>query len=113
MKLTSIRSIIISCLIVIATACSNQPEIRSASEEQVVVQASPQDFIWAYDLAQRKCQANVRNANYVPNYSDDLKLVAFNCLELETAEAIVETEEKPAEETEAIPEATSPGRVGN
>lgn len=108
MKTILTKLMIIACLIAMTAGCSNQPVVSSVSEDKIVVRANPQDFVTAYHLAQRKCQEDARNADYIPNDADDLKLIAFNCLELETAGAAVETGEEPVAETETTPEAATP-----
>ena len=112
----SIRNIItICCFFALITACSNEPSIKSATPEKVIIGGPPDKFTSAYELAKIECQKNTKTAQYIQDHSANLKEVAFNCVgsEAETEQATVEetatedkaeTEQAPVEDAEATVE---------
>ena len=94
---------IIFCFIVLISGCGNQLTIQSATSEMVVIKAPVGNFIDAYDLAKKKCQENTKNAVYIPDYSADINIVAFNCVGEEVEEVATESETTPAETEEEAP----------
>ncbi len=99
MNTRNINLLVIFCLTGLITACSNSPKIQSATEDQIVIKAETEDFVDAHYKARTKCQENARLTEYSADYSEDLEIIAFNCIEIQTAEAPVE-----AEESEEVPE---------
>jgi hypothetical protein len=97
--------------IVLITACSNEPKIKSATEDKVVVGASAEQFLDAFDLAKKECEKNTRTAHYIPDDNVDMEIVSFNCVGQEeevVAEAEADTgtamEAEPVMDEEATPE---------
>ncbi len=90
---------IIFCSVVLITACSNQVSIQSITSDMVVVKAPPENFIDAYDAAKKECEKNTKKAEYIPDDTVGLEIVAFNCVGEEVAveEVATETEETPSE----------------
>jgi len=97
-----INIFVIFCFIVLITGCSNQASIKSATPDKVVIKAQPNNFTEAYQMAQKECQKNTKDAEYIPDDIPGLEEVAFNCVGEEVA---TETEEAP-EETEEVPTET-------
>lgn len=95
--------------VVMISACSNHPILQSATPDMVVLKAQPEMFIEAFDIAKKKCQENTKNAVYIPDYSPDIQIVAFNCIGEEIAaeaeEAPAETESTESETDEVLAEA--------
>ncbi len=98
---------IIFSFFVLITACSNQPEIISATEDQVIVKAPVDKFTEAFDLAKKECQRNSRTTLYITDGTDKLEEVAFECIapvveEVAEADTESQTEDAPAEEEPEI-----------
>lgn len=89
------------CFIALMTACSNEPSIKTASADKVVVGAPAKQFVSAYELANKACQKNTKTAHYIPDDNVDLEVVSFNCTGQEE-EVIAETD---ATTEEVTPEA--------
>lgn len=94
------------------TACSNEPTIKSATSDKVIIGGPPEKFTRAYDLAKIECQKNTKIAQYIPDNTASLSEVAFNCVgpEIEATEesttAATTTETKTEEaptEIEGVP----------
>ena len=84
------------------SACNKHPTITSATADKIITRSQPEDFTDAYHLAQKECQKNTRNAEYVSNENNDLNILEFNCVDLQTGtETNTETTEP---ETETSPE---------
>jgi len=101
----------IACFILLITACSNEPSIKSASSEEVIIGGPPEKFTAAYELAKNECLKYTKTAEYIPDNTADLSEVTFNCVGSEveateeTATAAVEeseTEEAPTETEEIL-----------
>lgn len=98
------RLFIIACYILLITGCSNEPSIKSATADKVIISGPPEMFTPAYELANKECEKNTKTAQYIQDHSTSLKEVAFNCVGPETEEATVEaatdtdTEEDPKNE---------------
>ena len=96
----------ITCFILLITACSNEPSIKSATSDKVIIGGPPEKFTAAYDLAKNECQKNTKTAEYIPDTNVSLKEVAFNCVGPEAEEEAVATEKTTTEDeadTEEIP----------
>ncbi len=94
------RLFAIACFILLTTACSNQPSIKSATSDKVIIGGPPDKFTSAYELAKIECQKNTKIAQYIPDNTASLSEVAFNCVGLEaeaTEEATTTTEAAPTE----------------
>ena len=87
----------IACFLLLSTACSNEPTIKSATSEKVTVGGPPEKFTSAYELAKNECLKYTKTAEYIPDTSVGLKEVAFNCVGPETEEETVATGETTAE----------------
>jgi hypothetical protein len=86
--------IIISFLVLFA-ACSGGPSIQSVKDDKVTISAAPEDFLEAYEMAQKECKINNKSASYIADQTSSLKTVAFDCIgeEVDTvAEAEAETQ---------------------
>jgi hypothetical protein len=93
--------LVIFCFIVLITACSNQVSIQSITSDMVVVKAPPENFIDAYDAAKKECEKNTKKAEYIPDDTVGLEIVAFNCVGEEVAVEEIATEtEKSSSESE-------------
>lgn len=90
---------IIFCSFVLITACSSGPSIKSAKDDKVIISAIPENFLEAYQLAQKECKKNDKSASYIADPASDLKEVAFDCVGEET-EAVVEPEVEVETEVE-------------
>jgi hypothetical protein len=121
MKTRNRNLFVICCFILLITACSNEPSIKSATADKVIIGGPPEKYTTAYELAKNECQKNSKKAQYIPDDTTDLKEVAFKCVgdeaEAEVAieetateaaaeETTTETEEAPP--TEAVAEETAP-----
>jgi hypothetical protein len=102
------KLLVIFCFVVLITACSNHPILQSATSDMVVIKAQPEMFVDAYEMAEKECQNYTKNAEYIPDETVDIKIVAFNCVGVEAEEVATETEEAPAE-TEEAPAETEEG----
>ena len=93
-----------ACIITVGnlvTGCTIEPGIHSTSTERVVIKSDPDKFLRAYELAKRKCDENERPIQYVPDYSKDLTVVAFDCIVTEEELAAAAELEANIEETAA------------
>ena len=91
---------VISCLIVLITGCGlNQTSIQSVTPDKVIITGPPGNFTDAYHIAQNECQKNAKSAQYTPDNTAGLGVLAFNCVgeEEETEAVSTETEGVPAE----------------
>ncbi len=59
-------------------------------------------FVEAFSKANAICQNDARSAQYVTDYSEDLDVVAFECIDLAAAETVAT--ESEAEVSEEVPE---------
>lgn len=104
MKTDNKKLLITFCFITLITACSNDPKIKSATEDTVVIGAPAENFLGAYDLAKKECDKNTRTVQYFSDDTTDLEVVTFNCIAQEeetVAEADTDTEtEAEADTTE-------------
>ena len=96
-------------LLLLLTACGNQASIISSKDNIVIIKAKPVIFLDALFLAEQECQKEELPAEYIENYSDDLTVVAFECVEEEvvvetTTEENTETDE--ADKIDVTPEST-------
>ena len=88
------------------TGCSNQQLTKSVTDDKVIITGPPGQFTTAYHMAQKECQKNTKNAEYIPDdTAAGLEVVAFNCVGEEAEEVSTETEEAPAETEEVSTEA--------
>jgi hypothetical protein len=96
----------IACFILLIAACSNEPSIKSATSEKVIIGGPPERFTAAYELAKNECQKNTKIAQYIPDNTTGLSEVAFNCVGAEGEEEAATTEETTTEneaDTEEMP----------
>ncbi len=98
MYIRSSKLFAIACFILLIAACSNEPSIKSATPDKVIVGGPPDKFASAYELAKIECQKNTKIAQYIPDNSASLSEVAFNCVGPET-EATEETTTATTEDT--------------
>lgn len=78
-----LRTACILCLVFVLAACSRQPGIYSSTEQRVEINSQPKDFLWSFELAKRECEQHERVASYVPDSSDDLRMLVFDCIDPE------------------------------
>ncbi len=107
MKIRNRKLFITFCFIVLITACSNEPKIKSVTEDKVVVGAPAEQFLGAYDLAKKECEKNTKTAHYIPDDNIDLEVVSFNCIGQEE-EVVAETEADTEAEADASMEEEIP-----
>ena len=95
-------------LLLLLTACGNQASIISSKDNIVIIKAKPVIFLDALFLAEQECQKEELPAEYIENYSDDLTVVAFECVEEELVETATEenTETDEADNIDVAPENT-------
>tara|TARA_R110000782_G_scaffold65058_1_gene132461 strand:- start:755 stop:1120 length:366 start_codon:yes stop_codon:yes gene_type:complete len=111
----------IACFILSVSACSNDPSIKSASSDKVIIGGPPEKFTAAYELAKAECQKHTKIARYTPDSTTNLSEVTFNCegseveaiaeaaatsapeeptTEQTPTETVIDQEEVPAQETQ-------------
>ncbi len=97
MKILAIHSIIVAFLLL--TACSTQTRLLESSEGIVRVQAKPERYLEAYDLARIECLKLDSYAEYITDESREMKIVEFNCIDPNTEDVEAEAETVGDEET--------------
>lgn len=93
----------IACFILLIAACSNEPSIKSATSDKVIISGPPEKFTAAFELAKKECLKNTKTAEYIPDSTVDLKEVAFNCVGPGAEEEVAATEETEEALTETEP----------
>ena len=92
------KTLVVILFSFLISACSNQAEIISASEEKVIVKAPAGSFVEAYDLAKKECQKYTTSIAYATDESAPLEEVAFDCTG-EKLEPVAEVQETAVSET--------------
>lgn len=100
MNIYNRKLLTVFCLSALVTACSNDPKIKSASADKVIISAPTEKFLGAYDLAKKECEKNTKTAHYIADDTADLEILAFDCVGQE--EEVVA--EAASEETAAEPD---------
>ncbi len=105
MSIRNSKLFTIACFILLIAACSNEPSIKSATSDKVIIGGPPEKFTAAYELARKECLKNTKIAQYIPDNTTGLSEVSFNCVGPEEAEAKPEeTEQAPSEDEKTAAE---------
>ncbi|GJM05226.1 MAG: hypothetical protein DHS20C09_12170 [marine bacterium B5-7] len=99
----------IACSILLISACSNDPSIKSASSDKVIIGGPPEKFTAAFELARVECQKHTKIARYIPDNAASLSEVTFNCEgpETETTDEVATTSSTEETTTEQTPTETA------
>ncbi len=86
----------IACFFLLVAACSNEPSIKSATAEKVIIGHPPEKFTAAYELAKKECLKHTKTAEYIPSNTASLSEVTFDCVGPESEDEVTATEETTA-----------------
>ena len=91
---------VIFCFIALFTGCSIQTSIKSVKSDSFVISGPPDKFVDAYETAQKECQKNTKNAEYIPDETASLGDVEFNCVGQEAEAEVTTTDEGGGTDTQ-------------
>ncbi len=87
--------------------CSKNLVVTTDDADNVVVTGPAEMFVEAFSKANSICQQDAKTAQYVSDYSEELDVVAFECIDLAAAEAEAETDAESTVAEEAPEESIS------